>query len=1431
MTVSSSIPVHSLRESPCVHPNLLDAQPLSSKAREVRASLTTQQELLDAVEDALHSMEQSDLKKAHLYKVALGILTVIGLAILFVIPISMVFGISFWIPVVLAVGLSLFCGIAGNKLRSRYQEIRLKYRSLQVYHRQLCSCCSGLRSSTLAKYHVQTRTKDSLKTQLLGKLRPDLHALSFDGGASLDETLGLFGEMNSRYQCEAAMGISSQDRDVAWKKCLAEVVRAKAELFKSATVQPRLTKIANSSLQEAGVDVSLLPQTDLMDFARSLMHICGFGAQLGEETLQYLDQYERLHMHSATLISWGEGFSPATHLYLSQGRATIDFALHVLSTLQAQVGRVQESLWLCEFNKWKEATCRFLSQHQDLNGYQQIVRNAHKLNVHEGTSEKKQKAVRQVLRQLEEVVSSRGCQEEIRNQLRQIEETSLRDLGVDTRLSIDVVCDQVKKEFIECLIGLGDLNRLFDKIHLSIRLGKYVHKDIQQAVEHHPENRRARILHTLDQLTTFLNKDTWGAVSGKPVADIFKEKQLLREQIECLRNHVHSWTSRYEEFKSQKMTRILMKDFSETFSSLDAMLAHLHRMHVNTSCLSDLNSFVEQSRDVLNRSSVGLSGEEDLPTQEEIIVWSQEYAQLVRDLEAILPDCQFLVNKVRGEGESESKLLLQALTNKESTVSKKTKKKEEELVAAIKLNRESSPYRDEGTLLTQGAVYLAGILENMKIFEDSIKNPQQIAVEDIVRSSNGLFSAMQDPQLESLIELERIFALRSEEGVQLESLIGQPSEDTACTLREAQKSAKNFWEKRQHNLEAFLGQLQKNVHKWQLAQSLVSGILGIGLLIVSLSLLSLQLVWLPIGFAAAALVLQIVPMLFSRVLEKKVLDVDIMKLAKEFLPSTKILPSEFGNQDLNRLAELQEILQLEGYEQSWAKATIHDVRNLPSQKEDFKKTVKQLKKDAKVLDKRVTRRLGNRSLASLKSNAMCSQGHVSEETSTAQSQILKDVSQQREAPQNLTERISSNEIIENQIVCSRLRCDLEIARYKQQVRYRDQLQSYLESQNKELVTIQREVVIQETLANVLSQMLTQSPQKTDNVDEKEISSLVDHLLDLTAKIYNPNASEVERKSAKHQFNAQLKAIANRGLLFVVRDALEVASCVGKNELRFDSRRRAALACLSRTSLISENHDNRSLQGELLSRQQEVEVRKTLLKYLGIGYLSPFLEFSSSLLSNQGRAQAEAALENIKVLQSKLCVEEAVSTEEYRKAHRTLSTYLTAHQRLSPLAYGRILGDEKSQLGAHLMREVHSLSEILRLNISLGRHDLCTLAMQRTESWLEKLSQKGEYRRLFIELCHGVRQYETSSSSEQEEIRRLCARLKEVPTHLIRYMQKKYKAQSLLLMEKLQRVQEMQNRMLLVSQKIEEKAPNIDRMQTALEEEIRTLRELQIRQAE
>lgn len=56
--------------------------PLSPEAQGLRAGLTTQQALLEAVEGELSSMEQTDLKKMRLYKIALIILTLVGLAIL-----------------------------------------------------------------------------------------------------------------------------------------------------------------------------------------------------------------------------------------------------------------------------------------------------------------------------------------------------------------------------------------------------------------------------------------------------------------------------------------------------------------------------------------------------------------------------------------------------------------------------------------------------------------------------------------------------------------------------------------------------------------------------------------------------------------------------------------------------------------------------------------------------------------------------------------------------------------------------------------------------------------------------------------------------------------------------------------------------------------------------------------------------------------------------------------------------------------------------------------------------------------------------------------------------------------------------------------------------------------------------------------------------
>ncbi|EPP29033.1 putative transmembrane domain protein, partial [Chlamydia psittaci 84-8471/1] len=91
---------------------------MSPEAQGLRAGLTTQQALLEAVEGELSSMEQTDLKKMRLYKIALIILTLVGLAILFVIPVMMIFNISLWIPVVITLGVSLFSGLVSTKLRA-----------------------------------------------------------------------------------------------------------------------------------------------------------------------------------------------------------------------------------------------------------------------------------------------------------------------------------------------------------------------------------------------------------------------------------------------------------------------------------------------------------------------------------------------------------------------------------------------------------------------------------------------------------------------------------------------------------------------------------------------------------------------------------------------------------------------------------------------------------------------------------------------------------------------------------------------------------------------------------------------------------------------------------------------------------------------------------------------------------------------------------------------------------------------------------------------------------------------------------------------------------------------------------------------------------------------------------------------------------------
>ncbi|WP_366223887.1 hypothetical protein [Chlamydia buteonis] len=1423
--------------------------PLSPEAKGLRVGLTTQQALLDAVEVELSSMEQTDLRKMRLYKIALIILTLVGSAIVFAIPVLMIFNISLWIPAVIALGVTVFNWLASTRLRARCQEIRLKYRSLQIYHRHLISKHQDLRSSTLSKYHIEIPKGESLTEKLLAKLRPDMRKNVYDGGATLDKNIGLSGEINSRYQCNALLGIDDID-DTAWKKRLSDVLNTKVELLKNNSAYSTLRTLSNSSLQEAGVDLpALLPGVDFLDFAKSLMSICGFGNKVGLEIRQTIDQYERTYLHSKTLSSWLLDITPATRLYLSQEQQTVDITLDIFTNLQMHITKVQLADWLKQFESWKMDVYALSEDPTLTDLHPKIKAGANELNTHESVDATRQSMVRNILDQLENIISEHNSgnvveANTIKTTLQasiNTEIKSIRKFLGDKRANSEDLSNKVQTEFIGYLANLGNLSSLFDKIHRCIQLGKFVRVDIEKAIQKHPDNQRIRILSSINQLLNLVNKDSWGAISTKPVEEILQEKHAIIQDLGKARQNVEEWSEKYNTFKSQKMTLVLMNDFSENYATIEREIDKLKTSHHQA---EDVTDFIHGCRTFLDKTYNALGGAKALPTKEDIAAWAEEFKALMGELHSIVPEIQGIGQRIQVEGTTTRSLLWQALTSKESSLKMASKKKGLDLVAAIKSNQ-PRPQENIDVLLDSGIDHIQAILAEMAHLEQSLSSPNNIAVEEVIRASNQLFSVMHDPRSGKLADLETVLSSYSEQDVPIAvAELGEIVESTAQTVSDAQSVSKSFWETRNQDLSSFLSLVQKIASKWNKRQAVVMFALGLGVLIISLSLLSLQMVWLPIGLIATALVLQIVPMIFDRIIEKKTFDVRVASLAKDLLPSTKILPSEFNNLDVQRLSRVQDILQLEGFEYSWAREIIRDLDGDPSnKKDDFKKSIQDLKSFSKSLDKRIQRRFGTTDLQGVIDRKKASEETVRVQASLTSGQceavdnIGRIVSQPIDSAREIvlargqrrldeiTVEIGRLEEEENKIVNYRMRYDSELLCYRQQVSYKNQLQQRLENTRAQLPELEQTLVESQGMADVLSQIVSQISDQ--QVDANEVKSRVDALTQLMFKIDDPNASDDIVNEAKQLFDNLVKESAESGYLQEIQNTLELSSCLGKNDVRLDQHRRDQLARfeVSRARTL-EDLSQRTIVGE-----QELQVRKRALDYLGIGHISPFLEFSSPI-PGKGCSLAQGALEELQLLKQKISNGEEVSIEEYRKAKRLLSSYLRVERNLSPLACGTLLGDENFVRSTQIIREGKSLQAVVAVNATMGRHHLCSLALQRIDSWIMKNVNKRKNTQLVASLLEHVRANESLDGQNQDLFRDLYGKLLQQPKYILTRLVKDFKVKALTVTQKIQNAKEIEKKYAMASSVVREKDKMFAQERTEWEKELealsQTLQELQER---
>lgn len=1325
---------HGAHESPAV----LDSYPA-----ERRASWVTHKEITEAVENEMRAMEHADLKKLRLYKVALAILTLIGLAILFIIPVSMLFGVSLWIPVVITLGLSLLCAVSSQKLRARYEEIRLKYRALQVYHRQLVSCHMDLHGSTLSKYSFRI-PKRNARSDLLAKLRPDQHTPPYDGGVSLDRSLNLSGEINTRYQCDALLGIGSREEE--WRRIFSDVVKAKSALFSEAPAHNTLKGIAQASLQVDGSSYHL-PVEGVKSFAESLMRICSYVRKVGVDVCQVIRRYEQAYHHSRTLLSWVAHFSPVAQTYLSKSQSVVDSSLGMLDKLQTCLQRVDRASWLVLFATWQRSVYAYL-ENPTSDSFQKSESLAHQLSTHDGVQKEDHAFIRD-LSQACCALRDHPGDDEYRSRQQGLITSSLQEkyqevcvsLGGEEGSSPEALEQASQQDLAQILVEIGDIQAWFDKMHVCIQLGNVTKRDIEQAMHKHPDRQRVSLLSSIDQAFRLVNKKDWGATSDKPIEEILAEKEEIIRSLESIQRQVDEWSLLYETFKSQKLSRILMKDFSDSHGQIQERILKLRNAHIES---HQLDAFITQSVRDLEGAFEKIGGESSLPKEEEIAEWAKEYQHLVTLLEEMHASCQAVITRVNQQGMTSGRVLLQSLKNTEGGLKKKIAAKAEEL--ALALSAREPAHTGIASVFTQSIAQMEEIIQGMQDFEGATSKNEDMVVEEILHSAHHLFSSLHTSRTH-LDDLSTVLASRSLPTSFSETAISSPSAHSVDMIRMSQGGHKDFWQTRNRDLNRLLESVKKSVSKWNLGRTALSCVFGMILLAVSLLLLSSQIVWLPIGISAIALLLQVIPLGFDHILEKKMSEVHIASLAKNLLPSTKILASEFNNAHLDRLASLQDVLQLEGYEQSWAREVIQDLEGSPARKHrGFKETVKQLKKDAEHLNSRMERRFGH------------------DRTRGSESPPSLRMPSPQDPSEGLSSEVAQIEAREDHIHDLRMRYNLELTRHKQNQLYCQRLQKRVEKEQGEMPALQEEMRIANKVVATATMLL--SSEETPEYDSEELASQAEELITASARIYDQTLPDQERMEAVRKFDEILERAASHRHLMLLRDIVDLSSCVGKSKVQ------AEKSSYMRMEKIR----------EWRSIQADIEDQNHRLNQLGLSYLSPFIEFSTSSLFGKGRALLENALHDIRLLKIQMDAGDEISPEHYGKVKRALDLYLAEYGRVAPLAYGEVLGDAQYQQSQRMLREEQALHDILDLNTLIGHHDVCQLTLKRIEDWIDKQVQRPEYQTAIQSLVQ-----EIQNTKEEQEITGNA--IQPLPEYVLRTFVKRYHAIACLLAD---RLQEMQN---------------------------------------
>ncbi|AAP98084.1 hypothetical protein CpB0151 [Chlamydia pneumoniae TW-183] len=1285
-----------------------EANSLTPEAQTSRSWFSDRKHFLEVLDVSLEEMENNDLKKYSRYKTIILIATLVTVAITCIVPISMVFGIPMWVPCLILFGAGLSSAFLSHRLQSKCKEIHLRYRAYQIYRQQLLSQYPDLRKSTLYKYSItHVKPKKGFVGKLVENLRPDLHKNKDDGGAAADSRLDFAGYGVKHYQTDALLGVSGVN-SVEWQRLASLIMSVKNDILNDVGSREPIDKAQRSALVVSGKDIGgEIQPGGILDISRDILAICGYGMNVGVEAKKAIDQYKKWYLNSSTFIAWNPQLPAIAQSYLLEQQRHLDYAAKIFQDLSALTtahgtGQALEDLdsLLCYYDQLIESKgvgekiiASIHQKHLDL-AMQDSCDQEHL---------KKWSNLYHVFSiTIKEFTEGKLEQNEVVSRIQRLrgklEKSKCSILG-NCRTNAEYATKSEKK-LADYLLQIGDREPFLTGMHKAIATGKAIQGKVEGVISQHPEKQIMMLRCSIERLEGMLRREDWGAILQKNEDEVLALKSTMEAQLQGFKDLVGTWEGKYQEFKKNKLSKVLVYDFTKSYSNL---LNRLEVLHAESST-DDLVLHVDRMSEDLKKTIEEIDGNLFQVTPEELSLLAREYQGLMNELPLIVQEGNRLQEAISSEGVSQGLMLLNSLLNRDEKINKNIESSRKNLVAIAKQARSDARNIDSqglAPLIQRNRASLDNILQNMYLFNGSIRNIHALDTETLVATSSNMFSAMHTFDWNIYTNLLDVLEIQSKPapapmenpdlpGALPEEVQDAVAEDVSGTHRLHHQVLK----RRCADLKNMISQLQKSINKWGMAKAIVLGIVAVLFCVLSAIFIGQNILSLLILSCVGLLLTQVCPLIFDRISKSKEFEKQVLETAQSLIPATKILPSEFNNKDLNRLAKLQDNLNLEGFGPTWARNIVSDLEGIPTKEKSLKDLTKEFRKDSKNLNKRIKRRFKE----GLGQEAPVVRPTIPQDIRGAE--VFAELHRELEHLQKQKEEIS---IRGDALVQERMGLCLEKSKY-------DNEKAHAAAMTKKVGKLQNIDRLQknnETYVRIQNffRTLIQEKLGRDTVQEIDVVKEAKELHELAAIIYGNTSGKSQKQRAKKQFKENVLHIAGKGQLELLEAYLNVTASQGlcRHQMQASFRERILL-----------NPDG-AKHGEA---ERTLASREEMLKTLGLSYLTPFVRFSSPESTQSGYNQILKVREQLFDIEQRLQNQETVSPEDYAAVQAALAAYVRKHESLIVSTYG--LGAQEGQTSSKvttLMRDLHAVEELVEMGVETYRLNRSDQILHRVHSVL------------------------------------------------------------------------------------------------------------------